>query len=139
MTSEAVPWPLEYPKVTFLDPFCLHYTRHLWDLSARNMESPATFMLQIYLSFKPMKKGSQEQCVWKLENWSRETIKWMPNNLLQLSKEKTEFIPFDTQQQLQIVGNITIKVATSEIKPVKSIRNLGYIMDCYMKKYLPYQ
>ena len=39
------PWPLEYPEVVSWDPFYLHYTRHFWDQSARNMEWPTTFML----------------------------------------------------------------------------------------------
>ena len=72
---------------------------------------------QIFFSFNPIKKGSQEECISRLENFIRET----------------ELILFGTPQQLQKFSNTTIKMWTSEIEPVKSVRNLGYFMDCYMK------
>ena len=56
----------------------------------------------------------------------------MTNNILKLNQGKTEFILFSTQQLQQKVSNITINVGTSEITPVKSVRNLGYFMDFYM-------
>ena len=57
----------------------------------------------------------------------------MTYNLIKFNEEKTEFILFGTLQQLQKISNITLKVGTSEIKPVKSVRNLGYFMYSYMK------
>ena len=42
MTSKAVTLTLK--KVVFWNPFCLHYTRNLWDEPAGNMELPTIFM-----------------------------------------------------------------------------------------------
>ena len=68
-----------------------------------------------------------------LENYIRGTSKWVTNIPLKLKEEKTEFTLFGTQQQPQKVSYITINVGTCQIKPVKSVRNLGYFMECYIK------
>ena len=86
---------------------------------------------QIYL-FKVEKKsfkklsGMVGKCI-------KETSTWMTHNVLKLNEEKMEFILFGTQQQLQKVANIILKVGDAEIKLVTSAQNLGYLMDCYMK------
>ena len=80
-----------------------------------------------------MKKCSQEECISRLENCIRETSEWMTNNFLKLNDEKTKITLLGTQQQLANISNITIKVGTSEIKSVKSVRNLGYFINCFMK------
>ena len=57
----------------------------------------------------------------------------MQTNLLKLNDEKTEFLLVGTKQQLSKITDINIKIGHDEIKPVSSIRNLGYHQDAEMK------
>ena len=57
----------------------------------------------------------------------------MQTNLLKLHDEKTEFLLVGTKQQLSKITNINVKIGHDEIKPVSSIRNLGYHEDTEMK------
>ena len=88
---------------------------------------------QNYLSFKPNIKGNQEECIRNLELCIAEIRKWMQTNLLKLNDEKTEFLLVGTKQQLNKITNINVKISHDEIKPVSSIRNLGYHQDAEMK------
>ena len=47
--------------------------------------------------------------------------------------KKTEFLLVRTKQQLSKITNINVKMGYDEIKPVYSIRNLGYHQDDKMK------
>ena len=47
--------------------------------------------------------------------------------------KKTEFLLVRTKQQLSNITNINVKISYDEIKPVSSIRNLGYHQDAEMK------
>ena len=76
---------------------------------------------QIYLSFKVARKGFKENCLEGLEKCITKTSTWMTHNLLKLNEEKMEFILFGTQQQLQKVGNIVLKVWDAEINLVTSV------------------
>ena len=87
----------------------------------------------IYLSFKLAWKGSKENCLEWLEKCIKETSTWMTHNLLKLNEEKTEIIQFGIKQQCQIVRNIILKVGGAKIKPLTSVQNLCYFMDCYIK------
>ena len=89
--------------------------------------------MQNYLSFKPNVKGNQEECIKTLELCSAEIRKWMQTNLLKLNDDKTEFMLVGTKQQLNKITDINIKIGHDEIKPVSSIRNLGYHQDAEMK------
>ena len=57
----------------------------------------------------------------------------MANNLLKFNDNKTEFIVFGTCQQLAKISDITITIGSTEIHPVKEVRNLGYCMDKLLK------
>ena len=89
--------------------------------------------MQNYLSFKPSTKGSQEKCIKTLELCIAKIRKCMQTNLLKLNYEKTEFLLVGTKQQLSKITNINVKIDHDEIKPVSSIRNLGYHQDAEMK------
>ena len=89
--------------------------------------------MQNYLSFKPNTKGNQEECIKTLELCIAEIMKWMQINLLILNDEKAEFLLVGTKQQLSKMTNINVKIGHDEIKPVSSIRNLGYHQDAEMK------
>ena len=63
---------------------------------------------QLYLTFKPNRNGSKEECIHSLENCINEIRDWMCINLLKLNDRKTEFIILGTQQQLQKISHIII-------------------------------
>ena len=76
---------------------------------------------QIYLSFKVARKGSKEKCLEWLEKCIKETSTLMTHNLLKFNEERMDFILFGTQQQLQKVGNIILKIGDAQIKLVMSV------------------
>ena len=58
-----------------------------------------------------------------------EIRKCMWTNLLKLNDNKAEFLLVGTKQQLNKITNINFKISCDEIKPVSSIRNLGFHQD----------
>lgn len=81
-------------------------------------------------AFEPKVDGSREECFRILQQCVTEISKWMATNLLKLNTDKTEFIMFGTSASLQkIPSDITINIGGDEIKPVQSVRNLGFQMD----------
>ena len=53
--------------------------------------------------------------------------------MLTLNDGKTEFIVFHTTKQLEKVTDINVHVGAEFMKPVKTVHNLGFFMDCLMK------
>ena len=51
---------------------------------------------QIYLSFRPSKPNSKQDCTTRIEKCIEEIGIWMTQNLLKLNSDKTEFILFGT-------------------------------------------
>ena len=50
-------------------------------------------------------------------------------NLLKLNDEKTEFVIVGTNQQLSKLKDISVRVGNETIKPVETVRDLGYYLD----------
>ena len=91
---------------------------------------------QLYMSFKPSKPGSKEMYLHQLEGCISDIRLWMANNMLKLN-EKTEFIIFETCQQLAKISDISIKVGSMKIQPVDEVRNLGYLwIDSWRTVYI---
>ena len=88
---------------------------------------------QIYLAFKPSKKGDQEDCVRKCETCIGEIRMWMSTNMLNLNDDKTEFTIFGTRQQLAKVQEIMIAIGDTRIQPVEYVRNLGFLQKTYSR------
>ena len=86
---------------------------------------------QIYLAFNPSKKGDQEDCVRRLENYIGEIRMWMSTNMLKLNDDKTEFTIFGTRQQLTKVQEITL--VTPEYNQWRVCQELGLLMDSLLK------
>ena len=52
---------------------------------------------------------------------------------------KWEFIILSNSQQLPEVNEISIKVGNAVVKPVANVRDLGFFLDCLLKKWIPLQ
>ena len=89
---------------------------------------------QLYLSFKPMIPIDQVTCIRRLELYITEITCWMRTNFLKLKDCNTQFILLGTQNQLQMVNKISIKIRDAIIQPTDCVRNLGYMYDAEVKK-----
>ena len=76
---------------------------------------------------------AKEECMAKIEKSIGEIDIWISQNLLKLNRDKTEFIMFGTRQQLSKVGDIHLQIGPDKIAPVEHVRNLGYVMDKFLK------
>ena len=85
------------------------------------------------MTFKPSIPMAKEECITKVEKSNSEIDIWMSQNLLKLNRDKIEFIMFSTRQQLAKVGDIHLQIGPDKVVPVKHVRNLGYIMDKFLK------
>ena len=88
---------------------------------------------QIYMTFKPSVPMAKEECIAKIEKSVGEIDIWMSQNLLKLNRDKTEFIMFGTRQQLAKVSDIHLQIGPDKVVPMEHVRNLGYIMDKFLK------
>ena len=87
---------------------------------------------QEYLSFKPI-PGCQEQCINQLQGCISEVRNWMKANSLKLNDAKTEFLVLGTQQQLNKITDINIRIGDGIIEPTDFIRNLKGYFDSKLK------
>ena len=60
----------------------------------------------------------------------------MRTNLLKLNDGKTKFIIIGMRQQLELVGEIEIRIGTDTVKPTPWVRNLGYFYDSELKGHI---
>ena len=111
------------------------YTVLLGDICHRNRIEFHLYAddTQIYMTFKPSVPVAKEECLTKVEKSTSEIDIWMPQNLLKLNSDKTEFIMFGTRQQLIKVGNIHLQIGPDKAVPVDHVKNLDYIMDRFLK------
>ena len=84
---------------------------------------------QLYLSFKPMIPIDQVTGIRRLELYTAEIRCWMRTNFLKVNDSKIEFILLGTQNQLQMVNKIGIKIRDAIIQPTDCVRDLGYMYD----------
>ena len=60
----------------------------------------------------------------------------MRSNSLKLNDGKTEFIIIGMRQQLELIGDIEIRIGTDNVKPTPWVRNLGYFYDSELKGHI---
>ena len=77
---------------------------------------------QEYISFKSI-PGSQEQCLNQLQGCVSEIRNWIKANSLKLNDAKTEFLVLGTQQELNNITDINIRIGEDVIEPTDFIRN----------------
>ena len=84
---------------------------------------------QIYKSFPAVSTVCQQTAISALEQCIANIASWMFSNRLKLNMEKTEFITFDTRQQLDNLLFSDINVCGNTIRASSSVRNLGVHLD----------
>ena len=88
---------------------------------------------QLYICFKPAIPLAMEECIIKIHACIKEIRSWMKINLLKLNDSKTEFLLIGTKHQVNLIGEIAIKIGDDIIRPSTNARNLGYFCDSYFK------
>ncbi|KAL9978241.1 hypothetical protein ACROYT_G015736 [Oculina patagonica] len=84
---------------------------------------------QLYLSFNPNSPTDQAEAVCTMERCISDLRKWMYQDKLKINDDKTEFLIIGSRQQLLKINDCTIRVGTTDIKPVSEVRNLGSWFD----------
>ena len=87
---------------------------------------------QLYLSLRPDSTTSQDEAVFSMERCISDIRAWMTNNYLKLNDTKTEFLVIGSRQQLTKIKIDGIRVGSTEIQKVSSVRNLGVWFDTSM-------
>ena len=77
-------------------------------------------------------KVSAEEALRRVERCLSDIVSWMHTNMLKLNTDKTEVIVFSSKHNEQFVGDITITISASLIKPAKVVRNLRAFFDSRM-------
>ena len=84
---------------------------------------------QLYLSFNPNNPDDQVDAVYAMERCISDLRKWMYQDKLKINDDKTEFIIIGSRQQLLKITPCSIRVGSTNIKPVFEVRNLGSWFD----------
>ena len=84
---------------------------------------------QLYLSFKPSSKSTQDEALKAIETCIAEVRAWMITHRLKINDSKTEFLIIGSRQQLSKVSIDSITIGASSVQPVSSVRNLGAWFD----------
>ena len=87
---------------------------------------------QLYLSFRPNDRSSQDQAIASVEACISDVRAWLIHNRLLINDSKTEFLVVGSRLQLSKIAIDSITVGDSTIQPVKSVRNLGTWFDSKM-------
>ena len=134
--SASMPLTFGIPQGLVLGPILfMLYTILLGDICHRNriefhLHADDT---QIYMIFKPSVPMAKKECIAKIEKSISKIDIWMSQNLLRLNRDKTKFIMFSTRQQLAKLGDIHLQIGPDKVVPVDHVKNLGYIMDKFLK------
>ena len=132
--SSAVPLSCGVPQGSILGPTL--FTLYTTPLGKICNKHAVTYHLyadnqQLYLSFKPSNAGAKEQ----LQGCVADIHKWMSANMLKLNDEKTEFIMFGTNHQLNKMQSTSTRIAVgnTNVSAINHVHNLGFLMDNTLK------
>ena len=88
--------------------------------------------MQIYGKFDPKSVSDHLHVQSQLESCLAEVRAWMLKNMLKINDEKTEFILFINPQQARFVTEVSITLGGAAIKAIKTVRNLGVMMNTHL-------
>jgi hypothetical protein len=118
-----------FPQGSLIGPFGFKlYTKNLTQIAKKHGINIHLYAddTQLYTSFDPEKSAEAME---RLEACIEEIRTWMNDNFLKLNEQKTEFIIFGTQNNIDKVSEWSVSVGDSEVLPVKSVRNIGAMLD----------
>ena len=75
---------------------------------------------------------SVREALYHVESCLSDSVSWMHINMLKLNTDNTDVIVFSSKHNEQFVGDISVTVGTSRIKPSPVVRNLGAFFDSRM-------
>lgn len=88
---------------------------------------------ELYLSFNPNIPGEAETAIYRLQQCISDDVRCcMTCNKLKLNNDKTEFFIAGTQQNINKLPELKLKVGSCLIKPSNNVRNLGIVFDTNM-------
>ena len=114
LPSTWVPWVISVELLTF-------YSTHM------------PMIHKIILASNLNKISLKEKCKHQLETCITQIRKWMKANLHKVNNSKTEFLVAGTKCNLDLTGEINIKVGEETIKRSESVWNLGIFLDSELK------
>ena len=111
----------------------ISYTSRLYHVIANHFPSADGYTddTQLYLSFRPNDRSSQDHAIASVEACISDVCAWLIFNYLLINDSKTEFLVIGSRHQLSKIAIYSIKVGDSTIQPLKT-RNLGSWFDCNM-------
>lgn len=87
---------------------------------------------QLFCEFDPKIAGDLERALGELSSCILEISSWMSHNMLQLNKDKTEFIVFASPYILRTLPDVQLKLGDTFIPASTSVKNLGTVFDSTM-------
>jgi hypothetical protein len=84
---------------------------------------------QMYISYDPRNPVEHVESLRTLEMCIIDIQNWMTSNKLKLNMEKTEFLIIGSPHNLRSLPPLSLRVDTTVVQPVDTVRNLGVFMD----------
>ena len=118
------------PQGSYLGPL-LFVISKLFEIIQAHLPDAHCFAddTQLYLSFKPNCPSDQAEAVCAMERCISDLRKWMYLDKLKINDDKTEFLIIGSRQQLLKINPCTVRVGTTDIKPMSEVRNIGSWFD----------
>ena len=133
VTSDNLDLRFGIPQGSCLAPLLfVAYASKLFEIVQAHVPDAHCFAddTQLYLLFNPNSPTGQAEAVCTMERCISDLRKWMYQDKLKINDDKTEFLAIGSRQQLLKINDGTIRVGTTDIKPVSEVRNLSSSFDC---------